>query len=156
LTKSLSGMMMMRTIKSAVDAVSKNTINEESGKGKGYGKPAMVDISNVVMSNMENEADIINATTLNSEYEAAIQVHQGMELNMNKKHKTRDMKDDISDAVVPKHGNKSGTKVYRGRECKKPGTREGTLKTNHKDRSDKNRSVNNVMNNADAPIEDLR
>jgi hypothetical protein len=47
----------------------------ESGNGKGYEEPgmktAMVDIHNVVMSNMEYEANIIDATTLNSEYEAA-------------------------------------------------------------------------------------
>ena len=56
-------------IKSVVDAVSKNTIDEESGKG--YGKPgmaiAMVDIIDVVISNMEYEANIIDATSPNSE-----------------------------------------------------------------------------------------
>ena len=30
------------------------------------------------------------------------------------------------------------------------------LKANHKDRSDENRSVTTVRNNADAPIDDLR
>jgi hypothetical protein len=99
-------------IKSVVDAVSKNTIDEESGKSKGYGKPgmktAMADINDVVMSNMEYEADIIDARTPNSEYEVDIQGYQGRELNMTKKHKMRDVKDDISDAVVPKHGTQVG------------------------------------------------
>ena len=76
-------------------------------KAKGYGKPgmktAMADINDVVMSNMEYEADIINAITPNSEYEVGIQGYQGRELNMNKKHKTKNLKDDISHAVVPKH-----------------------------------------------------
>jgi hypothetical protein len=42
--------------------------------------------------------------------------------------------------------------------CKKPETRDGTLKINHKGKSDGNMNVNTVMNknNADAPIEDLR
>jgi uncharacterized protein YeeX (DUF496 family) len=66
-------------------------------------KTAMVDLNDVVMSNMKYETDIINATTLNSEYEAGIQGYQVRKLNMNKKHKTRDVKDDISDAVIPKH-----------------------------------------------------
>jgi hypothetical protein len=69
-------------------------------------KTTMVDINDVVMSNLEYEADIIDATTLNSEYKAGIQGYQGRKLNMNKKHKTRDVKDDISDAVVPKHGTR--------------------------------------------------
>jgi hypothetical protein len=66
------------------------------------------DVVNMVMSNMEYEADIIDASTPNLEYKVGIQVYQGREPNMNKKHKTRDVKDDISDAVVPKHGTQVG------------------------------------------------
>jgi hypothetical protein len=84
----------------------------------------MVDIRDMVMSNMEYEADIIDATTLNSEYEAGIQAYQDRELNMNKKHKTRDVKDDISDAVVPKHGTRvwhQGIPMQRVQEARDEG-----------------------------------
>jgi hypothetical protein len=56
------------------------------------------------MFNTEFEADIIDAAMLNMEYEAGIQVHQNRKFNMYKKPKTRDVMDDISDAVMPKHG----------------------------------------------------
>jgi hypothetical protein len=50
-------------IKFVGDDASENILDEESGKVKGHGKPGMeavmVDISDVVMSNTENEADII-------------------------------------------------------------------------------------------------
>ena len=62
-------------------------------------KTAMANINDVVMSNMGYEADIIDMNMPNSEDEAGIQGYHGRELNMNKKHKTRNVKD-----VVPKHG----------------------------------------------------
>jgi hypothetical protein len=82
--------------------------SSQSRTAMGYEKPvmkiAMVDINDVVMSNMEDEADIIDATSPNPVYEAGIQGYQGREPNMNNKHKTRDVKADISDTVVSKHG----------------------------------------------------
>jgi hypothetical protein len=92
-------------IKSVGDAASENILD---GKGKGHGKPemeaVMVDIIDVVMFNTEYEADIIDAAMLNTEYEAEIKVHQGREFNMYEKPETRDVMDDITDAVMLKHG----------------------------------------------------
>jgi hypothetical protein len=95
-------------IKSFGDAASENIVDKDSGKGKGHEKPemeaVMVDIINVVMLNTEYKADIIDTAMLNTEYEADIKVHQGMEFNMYEKPETRDMMDDITDAVMLKHG----------------------------------------------------
>jgi hypothetical protein len=119
-------------------------------------KTVMADINDVVLSDMEYEADIIDATTLNSKYEAGIQGYQGRELNMNKKHKTRDVKDDISDAVVPKHRTQVGHQGLLRQRVQEARDGGWDARANHKDRSDENRSVTTVMNNANAPIEDLR
>jgi hypothetical protein len=66
-------------IKSVGDAASKIILDEESGKDKGHRKPGMeavmVDISDVVMSNTEYKADIINAAMLKTEAGIQAPVH---------------------------------------------------------------------------------
>jgi hypothetical protein len=105
--------------------------------------------------------NIINAVMLNTEHEADIKVHQGMELNMYETSETRDVMDDIIDAVMLNTEYEAGVKVHRGRELnmyEKPETRDGMLKTNPKGKFNENMNLNNVMdkNNATAPIEDLK
>ena len=52
----------------------------------------------------DNSREIMDAVMLNTEYEADIKVHQGREFNMYEKPETREVIDNITDAVMLKHG----------------------------------------------------
>ena len=121
----------------------------------------------VIKKELATTADITSATAMETEIQEGAR-EDTAEMNEDK----TDEEDvvnaglvNISAPVAPCKSLFDGEKVakVRKKSQKTPNSQllknwrlKGLMLTNHKDRTDGNRSMNNAMNNADAPIEDLR